>query len=76
MSQYSKPFRVEVSGGYVQPGEHYVCGVLFVDSLSAGCPDARTLATAVAGRWQGTGGNTSAHRRRIADRARHRHRLR
>lgn len=39
-----KPCRIEVSGSYAQPGEHYICGLLFTGSMSAGCPDQRTLA--------------------------------
>jgi hypothetical protein len=44
MSQYNKPFRVKIVGGLAQPGEFRVYEALFVDGLSAGCPDATTLA--------------------------------
>jgi hypothetical protein len=44
MSQYNKPFRVKIVGPLAQPGEFRIYEALFVDGLSAGCPDATTLA--------------------------------
>jgi hypothetical protein len=44
MSQYSKPFRIQLLGQYAQAGENRVFESLYVNGLSAGCPDARSIA--------------------------------
>jgi hypothetical protein len=44
-----KPFRIEVLGGYARQEEHYIFGLLFTGSISAGCPDQRTLTQMDAG---------------------------